>query len=269
MPIITLTTDFGLKDHYVSAVKGAILKSCPGATIVDITHEVAVFNYIEAAFILRNVFREFPEKTIHIIGVNSVKETNEKYVAVEAEGQFFIGTDNGIFSLILDTIPGKIVELIDNENTTFPLKNIFVNAACKLANEIKIEDLGNRLDQLEVRMERQAYSNPDSIMGQVVYIDRYENAITNISQEHFEATAKGRSFNIMLKPSRSYANAYKEVGSSFSYSITKISSTYSDVVEGEKLALFNSSGYLEIAVNRGNAGKLLGLKPGEAIQVFF
>lgn len=269
MAIITLTTDFGLKDYYVPAVKGAILSECPEAVILDITHDTEVFNYMEAAFILKNAYPHFPKGSIHIIGVNSLKNKNEAYVAIYADGHYFVGTDNGFFSLVLDVTPEYIAELEETVSTTFPVKDIFAKAACRLAKKEKVEALGASRPSLITRMARQAYSNPDSIKGEVVYIDKYENAITNIMRTQFEETAKQRPFAIQLKPSRSYANAYKDTLASFNYSIGKISAAYNEVTEGEIVALFNSAGYLEIAINSGKAARLLGLKVGEPIQVFF
>lgn len=269
MPIITLTTDFGLKDFYAAAVKGMLLKNCPAATIVDITHEIPVFNYGEAAFIVKNVWEDFPPGTIHIISVNSLKKNNEAHVIVLSKGHYFIGTDNGMFTLILEEQPEAIIEIESSETITFPAKDVFAKAACRIAAGEDISAIGKKKDSLVTKVARQAYADANAIKGEVVYLDRYENAVTNIKREQFEASAGGRPFSIQLRPSRNYASAFKDTLSSFNYTINRISGSYSDVTEGEILALFNSSGLLEIAVNMGNAGGLLQLRPGEPVQVFF
>ncbi len=136
MAVITLTTDLGLVDNYVASVKGAILKGYPEATIVDITHEVPQFDLQKSAFILRNCYQDFPEGTVHILGVNSEADVNIPHVALFANGHYFIGADNGVFSLIFDNPPEKVVELTisqDTDRVTFPTKDVFVKAACHIA----------------------------------------------------------------------------------------------------------------------------------------
>ena len=136
MPIITLTTDLGTTDHYVSAVKATILRQLDDANIVDISHDIPPFNIIHAAFVLRNVYLEFPQGSIHIIGVNAESNDDANHIAVFANGHYFIGTDNGIFSLLLDVKPDKIVEITatrDSDNENFPIKDVFAKTACHIA----------------------------------------------------------------------------------------------------------------------------------------
>src|ERR1051326_4797986 len=125
MAIITLTTDLGLKDHYVSAVKGAILSQLPDVNIVDISHLVPTFDIVQAAYILKNAYPNFPPGTVHIIGVNAEASVKTPHIALSVSGHFFIGADNGIFSFLFDRVPDKIVELNikqDTDNLTFPIK---------------------------------------------------------------------------------------------------------------------------------------------------
>ena len=137
MPIITLTTDLGLKDHYVASVKGAILSQIPDINIVDITHNIDAFNISQTAYVIRNCYKNFPAGSIHILGVDAELSIDNSHLAVFAGGHYFIGTDNGTFSLLFDELKAeKIVQLNISQNTdslTFPIKDVFVVAACHIA----------------------------------------------------------------------------------------------------------------------------------------
>lgn len=267
MPIITLTTDMGLRDYYVAAVKGAILKQIPDARIVDISHEVAPFNIIEAAFILKNSYPEFPPGTIHIVGVNyeSAHENEDKissssHVAIEHKGHYFIGSDSGVFSMIFDSVPEKTVALNVNGNNgfqSFAIKNSFVNAAAEIARGTKIENLGKLIENSEQRlMFRPIYEAAhNTIRGVITYIDSYGNIFTNITQREFVEYGKGRAFEVQ------FGNK--------AYNISQIVKNYNDVPPSERLALFGANGYLEIAVNQGSAAKLLGMKMSEIVRIHF
>ncbi|MBA3901563.1 MAG: SAM-dependent chlorinase/fluorinase [Bacteroidetes bacterium] len=255
MPVITLTTDLGLKDHYVAAIKGAVYSLLPNAIIVDISHQVIKFDTGSAAFLIKNAFRSFPEGSVHIIGVNDEASLEFPFLAVQAENHFFIGKDNGVFSLILESIPSKIA-VIETENKfpKFPVKEIFVNAACHLAKGGRIEDLGRETDKYEQKMELMAFVEKDTIRGAIIYIDSYGNAITNIKREHFAKMAENRPFLIDF---------------GMNHTINTISETYSQIPEGDIVAVFNSSGNLEIAINKGPADTLLGLKQRSTIRIEF
>src|ERR1700744_4017265 len=144
MAIITLTTDLGDKDIYQAALKGSILKLLPEVKIIDITHSVAVFNVQQAAFILKNSFYYFPESTVHLIGIDTVYNTGTKYLAVRYKNHYFVGADNGIFSLMFDTDPDEMAEINimqDLKFLHFPLADIFVKAAFHLASGGKLQDI--------------------------------------------------------------------------------------------------------------------------------
>ncbi|MEJ6735714.1 MAG: SAM-dependent chlorinase/fluorinase [Flavobacteriales bacterium] len=258
MAIITLTTDLGLVDNYVASVKGAILKEAPEATIIDITHEVPSFDLQKSAFILRNCYLDFPEGTIHILGVNSEADVNIPHVALFTNGHYFIGADNGVFSLIFDNPPEKVVELTisqDTDRITFPTKDIFVKAACHIARGGTLEVIGTARYELSVRTMFRAVSENNIIKGIATYIDHYGNVITNISESQFKNFGNGRSFKILFR--------------SAEYEIDKISTSYSSVLDGERVALFSSTGYIEIAINKANASKLFGIIQGDTIRVEF
>jgi S-adenosyl-L-methionine hydrolase (adenosine-forming) len=255
MPVITLTTDLGLKDHYQAAVKGAIYKLLPEAIIVDISHQVEKYNAGNASFLVKNSFRDFPEGSVHIISVNDEPGGDKPFLAVESLGHYFIGTDTGVFSLILEDAPVKVVKLDSNEeDRRFPLRKVFTNAASRLIKGEPLESIGETVPGFSQKMELSAYAERDSIRGGIIYIDNYGNAITNIRLNHFQGDNQNRPFIIDFARD---------------YSIDCINNSYGDVPEGEILARFNSAGYLEIAVNKGSAAQLIGLKLRGIIRIDF
>lgn len=256
MPIFTLTTDLGLKDYYLASVKATILACCPEAKIIDISHQVSKFDIQQAAFILGNVYRDFPDETIHLIGVLPEKTKECPYVIVSAQKQFFIGADNGIFSLIPGLSPEKIFEIkSDSEPGTFPLKDVFIKAACHIASGKSVEEIAKIKKSVNQRTGFYPVVNENTIRGSVIYIDDFGNLVINISRDTFEALGRDRKFNITIRSGR--------------YIIKKISKSYQSVPPGEMLALFSRSGYLEIALNAGNAYKLLGIQLNDIVLVEF
>jgi len=256
MAIITLTSDWGLKDHYIGAVKGAIMRQLPGVTIVDISHTIPAFDLNQAAFIIRNFFRDFPEGTIHIIGVNTEAGIATPHTLIKHKGHFFIGADNGIFSLIFDEQPEMIIELDviqDSDYFTFPTRDVFAKVACHIAAGKPIETLGRVKNKIMQKMAFQPVIEGDVIKGKVIYVDNYENVFTNITESLFKSAVKNRKFAITFR--------------SPSYRITSISKSYQDVSEGEMLAIFSASGHLEIAINKGKASSLLGLKMDQSVII--
>ncbi len=262
MPVITLTTDMGLKDYYEASVKGAILSLCPKARIIDISHDVRPFDIVQASFILRNTYRDFPPGTVHIIGVAPNQTEEHRHKVVLHEGQYFIGTDNGIFSLLFDQEPEKVWTLdlpVPPEEMTFPTKHVFVKAACHIINGGSMEALGKSGGSLLESSHFRAVVQENTIRGSVIYIDSYGDVITNITRKRFETTGQGRPFTIFFRR----------------YQIQKISQNYNNVPEGEKLALFGATGFLEIAINKGapgsggGAASLFGLKINDTVTIEF
>ncbi|MBM1106817.1 SAM-dependent chlorinase/fluorinase [Aurantibacter crassamenti] len=275
MAIITLTTDFGLKDHFVGAVKGAIYKELADANIVDISHNVGPFNIQECAYILQNSYKHFPEGTVHVIGVDSEITEETRHIAALLNGHYFICADNGILDLLKsDAPPTKIVEIaIHNADSgSFPLNEVFVRVACHIARGGTLEVVGKPIKELhEVRdLSPSVTDSGNKIIGSVLYIDNYGNVVTNIHKNFFEAYRKGRDFEIQARAKV----------------LTKIYKKYSDIVDfsleknrrkgaGELLAIYNSSGYIEIAIYKsnpkagGSASSLLGLEYLDAISINF
>lgn len=275
MSIITLTTDFGTKDHFVAKIKGAIISDTPEVAVVDITHQISPFNIMETAYVIENSYKHFPEKTIHIIGVDSEKTPENTHLVIKLNGQYFICADNGILSIVCNNInPDEIFEInihnkIESENSAI---KTFTKVACHLAKGGEPEIIGKRIKKIKSVKSINPFINDDKnqIIGAVLYIDNYGNVVTNIKQAFFKETAKGRKFEISVR----------------NHKFNKIFNSYSEIVdftideekrsnEGRALALFNSSKYLEIAIyksnplNVGTASSLLGLKVYDSVTVSF
>jgi len=256
MTVVTLTSDWGLKDHYLPAVKACLLTQIPSVQIVDITHDVMPFDIISASFIIRHAFPYFPQGSVHIIGINTEATLKNVHLAVMYKGHYFIGTDNGIFSLICEEKPDKIIEIDiiqDSDFFTFSSRDVFVKAAAHIIKNQSIEGLGIERDTLnEKKLITPVFIN-DIIKGNAIYIDRYENVITNITYAIFKEYVNKRPFSISFRSSQ--------------YEINTISRSYNDVEAGEKLALFGTTNYLEIAINQGKAASLLGLSINDNVNI--
>ena len=261
--IITLTSDLGLRDHYVAAVKASILSQAPQAMIVDISHEVRSFDIQAAAFLVRNVWHQFPLGTVHVIGINPELTALQPQLAIHYMGHYFVSADNGIFYLLFDSEPDDIFEITlpQGEDWTFPMKGVFAKAAAHLSRGGSIEFLGQRASTFNNALVQTALLDGDLLRGHVEYIDYYGNVYCNISKKLFESVRRKRRFNIL----------YKSVG----FAISKISHYYTDVVEGERLAMWSSTGQLMIAINGGStihgggAADVFGLQVGDVIRIEF
>ena len=275
MSLITLTTDFGIKDHFVGAVKGAIYSELPDVTIVDISHLISPFNISETAYILKNAYKSFPEGSIHIIGVDSELNKDTNHIALKLDNHYFICPNNGVISMIASEFrPEKIVEINihDRVESSFPVLDVFVKVACHLKRGGTLEVIGKEIEDYKIITDIQPIisSNKDKITGSVIYIDNYGNVITNISQKLFNETRQGREFELMAGR----------------YPFTKIYEKYSDIVDftiptnerrydGNRLAIFNSAGFVEISVYRSNldtvggASSLLNLNYRDQLTITF
>lgn len=258
--VITLITDFGIRDGYVGAMKGVILKINPQVRLVDITHEVSPQDIFEAGFILKNSYRYFPDGSIHLVVVDPGVGSKRRAILVEAGDHFFIGPDNGVFTFIyeLERIK-KIVELTNKKyflphiSNTFHGRDIFAPAAAYLSKGIPLEDLGEicndvvRFDIPEPETER------GIIKGVILHVDRFGNLISNIPEVLFrELVGKG-----MHEIS---------IGGEV---LGDIKGSYSEVKEEQALALFGSSGYLEISVRGQDAREKLKVNKGSEIKVVY
>ena len=254
MPIITLTTDLGLSDYYVGALKGAIFSQMPEVTIVDTTHVVPPFNIHHAAYVLKQAYPNFPKGTVHILGVNAEVSSSQNYLAIYCDGHYFIGTDNGVFSLMFDKVPDKIYDLSNIRQETdlliFPVKDVFTKAACHLARGGTPEVLGMMQESfIKVDTLQPAFSN-NVLHGTIIYVDSYGNAVVNINKKLFNETVKGRNFTIEFQGEE----------------ISEISMRYNEIL-GNIIAIFNSAGHLEIAQAQDSVARLYNLSVGSAVTI--
>jgi S-adenosylmethionine hydrolase len=275
MSLITLTTDFGLKDHFVGAVKGAIYTELPEAHIVDISHDITPFNIAETAYVLKNAYKSFPEGSIHIIGVDSEINEETNHIALKLDNHYFICPNNGVISMIASEFrPEKIVEINihDRIESSFPVLDVFVKVACHLKRGGLLDVIGKEISDFKKIKDLQPIISSDTnkITGSVIYIDNYGNIITNISKKLFNLVGKGRPFEMLVGR----------------YSFKIIHEKYSDIVnfsiptderhnDGTRLSIFNSAGFIEIAIYRSNletvggASSLLGLKYRDQLTITF
>ena len=248
MPLITLTSDIGSQDFLVGAVKGQLLSANPDFKIVDISHNLSPFNYPQAAYVCRNAIKNFPDGTFHIVMVNLFDQPPEHLLFINYNNQYIGCADNGLITMILEEVPQDIVGISLNKSAqknALYCADVFARAFNQILKGETLDDIGDRNIPIEVKNPLRALLGNNWIEGQIIFIDNFENVIINITKDEFEAQRRGRSFKIVFKRD--------EI-------IDKISDTYADVTESEKLALFNSAGYLEIAINKGNAAGLFGLQ---------
>ncbi|MDX1955690.1 MAG: SAM-dependent chlorinase/fluorinase [Chitinophagaceae bacterium] len=247
MALITLTSEMGHQDYLVSAVKATLLGIDPGFTIVDVSHSIPAFNYPQAAYVCRNAFKHFPEYSYHLVLVNLFDRKPEQLLLAFHQNQYILCADNGLLTMILEEKPEMIIgiPLKSTEKTTIGIAAAMGRVAHELVNGTSIKDIGvPDVSYLEKNPLRPVVDDL-GMEGKIIFIDQFENVVVNITREEFERNRNGRKFQIIFKRD--------EV-------IDRISQTYADAPEGEKLALFNSAGYLEIAINKGNAAGLFGLK---------
>lgn len=258
MPLLTLTTDFGLQDFYAGALKGALLQRVPNLQLIDISHQVEHYNISKAAFLVRNMYNNFPEGTIHLVSVNDLNDSGNRFIALEWGGHYFLGSDNGLFSLVFDKEPQHIREFYafsqNGQAGSFPLKAIYAKAVDVLVHE-GFEKLGRPIHDMQQASEFRPVVQEDLIRGAIVYLDTYENAVVNITRDEFEQVRNGRRFTVVFRNGTE--------------TLDTISNNYYDVIEGEKVCIFNASGYMEIAINKGKAGSLLGIREGDKVQIEF
>lgn len=275
MPIITLTTDFGEKDHFVGAVKGAIYSELAEIKIVDISHSISPFHSTEAAYIIQNAYKSFPPGTVHIIGIDSELNPENKHIAVKLDGHFFVCANNGIISMLTSEVnPEKMVEINIHDRITsnFPVLDVFVKVACHLARGGTLEVIGKPITEIKELIGIKPVVNGESnqIIGNVIYIDNYGNVVSNISKSLFEDVGKGRSYKITARRAQ-FSKIYAQYSDAINFETPKERREE----DGKKVAIWNSSGYLELAIYKsnpstvGSASSLFGLQFRDAVAVNF
>jgi S-adenosylmethionine hydrolase len=252
VPVLSLTSDIGHKDYLAGTLKGKLWQLSPDFLITDITHDVSPFNYNEAAYFIRGAFQHFPPYTWHLVLVNLFDSATPRCLLAFHEGMYFACPDNGLLPMICHGIPQQVIELPLNK-AQIPSMLEWVNeigkAILKMEQGQAFDQLGKEVETMVEKSSLKPLIGPDHMEGRIIYIDRFENVVVNITQHDFETARNGRSFKIQFK------NDEK---------IDRLSLHYGEVNEGDKLAFFNAAGYLEIAVNKGNAAGLFGLQPFKA-----
>lgn len=254
MSIVTLTTDFGQKDYYSARIKGAVLSRTPQSVLVDITHFVPCYNIVQAAFIFKNAWESFPEGTIHLLTVNDLDDAACRFVLLAWKNHYFIAPDNGLLYLVLGEVEVPAFLLPWPESHVFPLEELFSRAVAGLVQDANPASHGTRLPALHQRITFQPVIARNHIRGIVVYIDHFDNVVVNVRKDLFFQVRQNRPFALYFKRNDP---------------ITRLSNSYSDVYIGETLCWFNSSGFLEIAINKGKAASMLGLKMDDIVQIDF
>lgn len=258
-PVVTLTTDFGLRDHYVAAMKGVILTLCPEAQIIDISHMITRHDVREAAYVLSQASPHFPEGTIHVVVVDPGVGTPRRRLVIKGRRGYFVGPDNGV---LMPAAQGEgivqIVEVVNREmmlasiSSTFEGRDVFAPIAAHLANGVDLTrlgpELGNPVELSWGTFEVAAFR----VAGQVLHIDGFGNIITNVPSSSVESWQQGTTLRARIESREEHL---------------VLSRSYGDVPEGVPLAVPGSGGFLEIAVNRGSAGELFDARVGSRVEV--
>lgn len=253
--IVTLTTDFGQAGSYAGAVKGVLLGINPQIKIVDITHEISPFNILEGALLLNSFYQFFPRGTIHLVVVDPGVGGKRKGILVRTDNYFFVGPDNGIFSFIYGR--EKVREMINLTNSeyflgkpssTFHARDIFAPVSAYLSLGVKLEEFGCVTQECYKFRLPTPVQTKDQIKGQVIFIDRFGNLITNINSDLIR---EEKRLQIRVKNKK----------------INHLNQYYEEEKKGKLLALIGSSNFLEMAVNQGNAQKLLKAKTGDKVKI--
>ena len=274
MAVITLTSDYGLVDHRVPSIKGKILCWSEEVKVVDITHDIAAYNLLQTAYIVRNAYKFFPEGSIHIVAVDSFYHKNRKNILAKIDGHYFICADNGITNLMFfDIKPEAIYEITLNnrfdDKVIFPATEIFVPAAMHLYKGGLPEVIGRKIKSIkDVSFPRAIYNeNEKMIVGEVMYVDNFGNVVSNISRKFFDKYAS---------VSEKYTVKFRNIV------VSKILDQYTDIVtdwerepesHGKSSVIFNDTDLLEITIYKGSvlngASTLFGMSTGEKIYVEF
>jgi len=256
-PIVTLTTDFGLADHYVGAMKGVILGICPRAAIVDISHDVKPFQISEGAYLIAQASPCFPAKTVHVVVVDPGVGTARRPILVEAGGQFFVAPDNGVLAMICDAQPHK-ARVIANQryfrrpvSRTFHGRDIFAPAAAHLAAGVPPARLGKRIeDYLRPGFLKPQRSGKRTWAGQILHIDRFGNIVTNFRASDFP-DLETRSISLAIGPRQ----------------VSVVTRSYAETGAGELFLIVGSSGYVEVSVNQASAARVIGCETGAPAEL--
>jgi S-adenosylmethionine hydrolase len=275
MSIITLTTDYGNKDYFVSSLKAKLISDINEINIIDISHKISPFNLSEAGYVLEGAFNNFPRGTIHILSVDSELTPENKHIAIMYDGCYFIGANNGVFSLIFkDKKPDQIVEinLHSNYNYKISADDLFVKVAAHIHRSGPLNVVGNEINKIkEITNLRPVVNKEQSqIIGSVIYIDNYGNVVTNITEKLFKEISKTREFTINARDVK-FSKIHKNYSDAIDFTLEKKDREE----DGKKIALFNNLGYLQLSIYKsnpqtvGSASSLFGLNYRDVVSVYF
>jgi len=263
IPIITLTTDFGIADHYAASLRGAILSATPGVQIVDITHEIPPHDIVSAAHTIRNASAAFPPRTVHLVVVDPGVGTARRPVIVSADNQYFVGPDNGVFTLIYESenfsgvvhVTATHYFRTQEPSPTFHGRDVFAPVAAQLARGVGMENFGDPIeDAVRIDLPKPKVTQEGHVHATVIHVDRFGNCVTNLSRAALDA--------LMQRLGKSQLR-----GGVAGSAVTELRTTYAEGPGGVPFFLFNSSNYLEIASHEARAADMLGLKTGDALDI--
>jgi len=250
MPVVTLSTDIGQTDYVVGAIKGQLVRAVPSVSIIDITHQLVAGNYLHAAYVCTNAFKFYPSGTFHFIIINLFEKSPDHLLLARFKEQFIVCPNNGILTMITGQKPDDIISIKIIQKDLAGVLNFsetFADTLFTIENGVAWQKTGTVITDIEEKYPFRSTNGPDWIDSQIIFIDQFENVVINLTKTEFEEHRKGRKFRIVL-PARNDDG------------IIRISENYASVEQGERLAWFNSAGYLELAVNKGNLAGLFGLK---------
>ena len=256
-PILTLTTDFGVTDHFAGTMKGVILGICPAARIVDISHGVTPFEIAEGAYLIAQAWRYFPKKTVHVVVVDPGVGTARRPILVEAGGHYFLGPDNGVLSMVYLREKCK-VRHVSNEkyfrhpvSYTFHGRDIFAPVGAHLAAGVPPSRIGKLMrDYLKPEFEKPHRAGKRTWIGRILKIDRFGNIVTNFHVSDF-GDLQTRNFTLALGPQ----------------AVTALARNYAECGAGELFLILGSSGYYEVSLSHGSAAGLIKCESGAAIEL--
>jgi hypothetical protein len=258
--IITLTTDFGLKDPYVAEMKAVILNISPNTLIVDVTHKVEKFNVRMGAYVLACASQYFPEGTIHVAVVDPCVGTERRAILVRTENAFYIGPDNGVLALAAKSQKIEHVHEIRNRrfmmpkiSNTFHGRDIFAPAAAHLANGTSPAEFGPEIREIVTPEFAKVVRREEVLVGEVLYVDGFGNVITNFGEKELELMNVKDAVNVEFKSVRLKL---------------KFCRAYAEVEPQKPLAIIGSHNFLEISINQGNAAETFKIKAGDKIKLY-
>ena len=250
MPVVTLSTDIGQSDYVIGAIKGQLLQAAPYVSLIDITHQLISNNYLHAAYVCTNAFSFYPAGTFHFVIINLFERRPEHWLLAKYKDQIIVCPDNGILTMIAGEKPPCVSAISIKKQAALGVLNCtaaFADMLKAIDGGASVDEIGKPISNIEEKYPFRSTVGPDWIDSQIIFIDQFENVVINLTRDEFEEHRKGRKFKIVL-PTRNDGG------------IEEISENYASVEQGERLAWFNSAGYLELAINKGNLAGLFGLR---------